>query len=214
MIDIVPTVVPDSVEGVTSVFRKYSAFAPVIHIDAADGKFAPNTTWMPAEGDKFSEGVYEAHIMVEDARGIGAAFARAGVPTVIGHCEAIKGDLSILDAWREAGATKVGVAALLQTPLETLNSYIGHVDYILLMTIVRIGVQGIPFEESGIARVAEFHARHPKVTIAVDGGVSEKNAALLVKAGARHLSVGSAIAKADNPAEAYARIMAAAEAAL
>ena len=207
MIDIVPTVVPDSLEGVMQIAKKFS-FAPVIHIDAADGKFAPHTTWMPAAGDRFTEGAYEAHLMVEDARVVGIAFANAGVTTIIGHVEAIGAEASsVFDDWRSAGAEKVGLATLLQTPLETLEPYVGLCDYVLLMTIARIGVQGIPFEEFGIARIAEFHAQHPEATIAVDGGVSEKNIALLAQAGASHFSVGSAIAKAENPAAMYERLM-------
>jgi pentose-5-phosphate-3-epimerase len=51
--------------------------------------------------------------------------------------------------------------------------YLPHVDFVLLMTIPRIGVQGIPYEPSAPARVAKFHAKYPNVPISVDGGVSE-----------------------------------------
>lgn len=211
---IVPTVVPESVEGVVKVAKAYS-FAPVIHIDAADGRFAPNTTWMPTVGDVFMEGAYEAHLMVKEPMVTGIAFARAGVKTIVGHVETTGTETeAVFDAWRGAGATEVGLAILLQTPIDALEPYVHLCDRVLFMTIGSIGVQGIPFEESGITRIADFHTLHPHVPIAVDGGVSEKNIERLAQAGATIFSVGSAISKATDPAAMYTRLLSLAEGAI
>ena len=99
---------------------------------------------------------------------------------------------------------KIGVGVLLQTPLEEVEPYLPFVDFVLFMTIARIGVQGIPFDERGVARIAEFRSIHPEVALAVDGGVSKDNIAKLARAGAARFGVGSAISKSTYPSDAYA----------
>jgi len=136
---------------------------------------------------------------------------------LIGHVEAFTGAdnaKEAYDAWRAAGIKEVQTAALFQTQVEALSPYVPISDLILLMTIASIGVQGIPFEEEGIARIEEFHVLHPEARIAVDGGVSLKNIDRLAAAGARHFCAGSAISRVEDPAAAYARLMALAESAL
>lgn len=207
MIEIVPTVVPESLDDIIRIVEKYSSFAETLHIDVADGVFAPNTTWMPKKGDTLPPGMkYEIHMMVVNPLETGLAYAAAGAHSLIGHAEAFKTALSASDAfaaWRAAGVTGVQIAALFQTSLDELAPYVSISDYILLMTIISIGVQGIPFEEDSIERVRRFKALHREANIAVDGGVSEKNIARLAKAGATRFCVGSAISKSDNPVAIY-----------
>ena len=217
-INIIPTIVPDSLTAVEEVSEKYAHFAPYFQIDVADGKFAPNTTWLPSEGDRLSgEFSYEAHLMVSDPHSVGLSFAKAGAHTIIGHIEAlgsIENAARAIETWKAAGARSAGAAVLLQTPLEDVEPYLSLVDFVQFMTIARIGVQGIPFEESSIARVAEFRKRHADTVIAVDGGVSEANIAGLAHAGATRFGVGSAIAKNQNPEVAYNSLKIAAESAI
>lgn len=214
-IEIIPTIVPDSLAGIKDTSEKYTSFASFFQIDVADGKFASNTTWMPSMGDKLPEEFsYEVHLMVSDPHTVGLAFAKAGAHTIIGHIEAFQSAENAkraFDEWKSAGAHSVAIAVLLQTPLEIIEPYLPLVDFVLFMNIARIGVQGFPFEESSIPRIAAFRSTHPDVVIAVDGGVSEKNIAELVHAGATRFGIGSAIAKSADPHAAYARLKARAE---
>lgn len=207
MIDIIPTVVPRSFEDIVHTVENYAPFAETLHIDVADGVFAPNTTWMPKAGDTLPSGMkYEIHMMVANPRETGLLYAAAGAHSLIGHAEAFKTAANASDAfaaWRAAGVTGVQTAVLFQTSLDELASYVPISDFILLMTIASIGVQGIPFEESGIERVRRFNEMHPEANIAVDGGVSEKNITRLAKSGATYFCVGSAISKSSDPAAAY-----------
>lgn len=207
MIEIVPTVVPESLEDIINTVEKYSSFAKTIHVDVADGVFAPNTTWMPKAGDTLPSGMkYEIHMMVANPLETGLAYAAAGAHSLIGHAEAFKTALSASDAfasWKAVGVQTVQTAALFQTSLDELAPYVPISDLLLLMTIASIGVQGIPFEEEGIERVRRFKALHPAANIAVDGGVSEKNIARLAESGATHFCVGSALSKSNNPVAVY-----------
>ncbi|MBI5457097.1 hypothetical protein HY969_05155 [Candidatus Kaiserbacteria bacterium] len=211
-IEIFPTVVPNSL-GDIAVARERFPFAPGLQIDAANGSLAPNTTWIPEPDEKMPDSahvMYEAHLMIENPLTAGLSFVRAGAKRVIGHVEAFSNAESAretLDMWKKAGAKEVGLGVLLQTPLESLEPYLDICDFVLFMSIATIGKQGIPFDERGIERVKLFHKKHSDVPIAVDGGVSETNIKLFVKAGATRFSVGSAISKSDDPAGMYEKLL-------
>jgi pentose-5-phosphate-3-epimerase len=82
------------------------------------------------------------------------------------------------------------------------------------MSIAQLGKQGAAFEPRIIPRIEELRAMYPSTTIAIDGGVSEKNIAELVRAGATRFGVGSAISKASDPKVAYENLKTLAENAL
>lgn len=217
-VEIVPTVVPGSLQDVIDVVEFYKGFASTLHVDVADGQFAPNTTWMPGEGEMLPPGMnYEIHMMVANPHEMGMRYAAAGAHSLIGHVEAFGGAdkaEAAYQAWKAAGIQEVQAAALFQTQVESLAPYVLISDLILLMTIASIGTQGIPFEEAGIDRIKRFHELHPDMRIAVDGGVSLKNIERLSAAGATHFCAGSSISRAENQAEAYTELMRLAEGAV
>jgi len=207
-IKILPTIVPAAPSDIEEASKRHAAFASFFQIDITDGKFAPNTTWLPRDGYTLPrEYDYEVHLMVEDPVPLATIFAKAGARRLIVHVEALESDIERVAQtfveWKRSGVQEIGLAVLLQTPFEQVEPYLSHIDFVLLMTIPRIGVQGIPYDTSAPARVSAFHTRHPEVLISVDGGVSETNIADLVRAGATRFGVGSAIAKAGDPASAF-----------
>lgn len=199
-------------------------FAPEIQLDAADGKFAPVTSWpyldgqwksleaMADKGEKLPHAdkiVYEAHLMVQDPRALGTLFARVGCTRILPHLETLKDATSVRDMfaeWKKAGATEVGVSLLLDTPLADIAPYADMLDVVQLMSIAKVGAQGQPFDESIFSRIEELRAMYPDMMVAVDGGVAEGNVEMLTRAGANRLCVGSGISKAEDPALAYAAI--------
>lgn len=223
MIEILPTCVPRDAKAVTMCVDSVRSFAPAVHIDIDDGRFASVTTWPYTEPGTFEEPTQlpafpsEIHLMVEESHAVGLAFARAGAMRIIGHVEgfADKGEVfSALHAWKDAGASEVGLGILFATPFEVIEPYVSECNVVHMMSITTIGTQGIPYEKSAPARIAEFHERFPDTLISVDGGVSEKNIAELMRAGARRFGVGSAVMKSADPAGAYVHIQKLAEAAL
>ena len=225
MIEIIPTYVPRDLSDLSRGVETIRAFASSIHIDIDDGQFAPITTWPYRKPGIFENpdlacvtGLYaEMHLMVSNPRDIGFSFARAGAYRIIGHLEGFTDAydvLAALNAWREAGATQVGLGLLFQTPFSRIENLIPHCDLVHLMSIATIGTQGIPYEPTAPARIAEFHRLYPSVVISVDGGVSKSNIADLVRAGATQFGVGSAISKAPNPKAAYEELKALAESAV
>ncbi len=222
VIEIIPTYVPRDSEDLAAGAAKIRTFASSIHLDVDDGIFAPHLTWPYTQAEIF--GTFdlsslaaleiEVHLMVEQPREIGIAFARAGAARIIGHVEAFSSGEDVhgtLDAWRRNGAREVGLGILMGTPFELLEHHLLIANAVHMMSIATIGVQGIPFDPRSAERIAEFHERHPEILISVDGGVSENNITSLVRAGARRFGVGSAISKADNPKAAYENLKAIAE---
>lgn len=218
-IEIIPTCVPRSREELIQTANAISAFAPVIHIDIVDGIFAPASTWPYTDGGIFEAPdlsqiagvVAEIHLMVEEPLDIGTRFAEAGAKRIIGHVEAFDDEdhvHSMLRTWQRAGADEVGLGILMETPLEVLAHHEHIANIFQLMTIASIGKQGIPYEESAPARVAEAHARFPKTILSVDGGVATRNIEALARSGARRFCAGSAISKAADHAAAYRELAA------
>lgn len=198
----------------------FSRFAPEIQLDIADGEFAPVVSWPYREGQweeleqlALGEGLpfhetlgYEAHLMVQEPREIGGLLAKAGCRRLVFHIEAMSASQAVQDMfteWKAAGAKEVGVSLLIDTPLESVDEIIGLCDVVQLMSIPRIGAQGQPFDERALSRVEELHAKYPDMMVAVDGGISESNIELLVRAGANRLCVGSAISNAMNSETAF-----------
>lgn len=220
MIELIPTVVPNSIGDVETLLARCREFSHTFHIDAADGTLAPNVTWIPEGSQKLPEAdsfFFEAHLMVAHPEAAGSAFAAAGAKRIIAHAEVLNSEEEakrIFAAWRANGALQIAVALAVETKLEALDPYLLLCDAVTLMSIPRIGEQGIPFDERAYGRVADLHARYPDLIIEVDGGVGEEHLAALIHAGAKRFTEGSTIAKAADPAAEYQKLRSIAESAI
>ncbi len=222
MPEIIPTnTCPKDLAELAERSRAFAAYAPQVQLDVCDGSFVPAISWpygagqwdelvrMTQVGEKLphAEAVrYEAHLMIESPRACGELLAQVGVPRIMGHFEAsgsIDNARETLRAWRESGAREVGLALLIDTPLERVEPLIAELDCVLLMSIEKLGAQGAAFQPRIYERIRQLHAAHPSLTVAIDGGVSEQNIAELARAGASRFGVGSAISKAADPKKAY-----------
>jgi ribulose-phosphate 3-epimerase len=220
MIEIIPTVVPDSLYDVNALLARCRSFSQTFHVDAANGTMTPNSTWIPSDSERLPAAdavFYEAHLMIAHPEAAGVAFAQAGAKRIVAHAEAFDSEdeaKTTFDSWKTNGAKEIGIAALITTPLEALDPYILTCDSVTLMTIGTVGTQGIPFDERGYGRVADLHARYPDLMIEVDGGVGVEQIAALVRAGAQRFSVGSALSKSPDPAKTHKELFDLAEGAL
>ena len=233
MIEILPTnTCPPDLAELLRRSEMFASFAPAIQLDVGDGKFVPEASWPYREGQesdiqKMLESslslplsdrmFYEVHLMVEEPLEIGKALARAGARRIIGHVEGFadkREAIFALRSWKDINASEVGLAVLLDTPLPVVLPLAADCDVVQLMSIASLGYQGANFEERVLPRIEELHEQYPSLVIEIDGGVSEKNIEMLVRAGARRFGVGSAIMKAEDPAAAYATLKTLAESAL
>jgi ribulose-phosphate 3-epimerase len=205
--EIIPTVVPESLEGIEAAIRTYSGFARTLHIDFADGVFAPNSTWLPAEAFSVPGMQWEAHLMVSEPGDLGHVCIESGASRVIGHVEAMRDHQKTLAAWKVSGV-EVGLALLAQTQSKAFAPHAALCDFAMLMTIKQIGVQGLPFDTEAPSRVAAFHAQYPTLPVEVDGSVNETTIGSLARAGATRFCAGSVLSKSPDSASTYRNLLA------
>jgi ribulose-phosphate 3-epimerase len=187
----------------------------VIHVDVMDGHFVPPITIGPlivgALADRVHDagGALDVHLMIERPERQVEEFARAGADSITVHYEATPHVHYALGAIRELGCL-AGVAINPGTPVETACALATEADLVLCMS-VNPGWGGQPFIPASIDRLARLRALLPSsAVLEVDGGVDSATVAACAESGASLFVAGSAVFGAEDPAAAYAAIVAAA----
>lgn len=195
-----------------------AAGARVIHVDVMDGHFVPPITFgaiiVGAIADRVHDagGIVDVHLMVERPERHVDAMARAGADNITMHVEATPHLHYTLAAIRDAGCT-AGAAINPGTPAEVLREVSGDALDLALCMSVNPGWGAQEFIPASLDKLARMRAALPdRVALEVDGGVHEATAAPVANAGANLLVTGSAVFGSDDPAAAYAAIVAAAQA--
>lgn len=185
--------------------------ADLFHLDIMDGVFVPNISY----GFPVVEAIASAankpldvHLMIVQPEKYIERFARIGVSMLSFHLNATDKPAQTLLHIRETGM-KAGLVINPDMSVETLYPYLHLCDYIILMSVYA-GFGGQKFIEETYERIrvlkAEIDRQGLPVKIEVDGGVCPANAAQLVEAGAEILVAGSAVFKAENPADVIAAL--------
>jgi len=174
------------------------------HLDVMDGMFVPNISFGPMiikQMNKASNKVMDAHLMIEQPDRYITDFKDAGCDYLTVHYEACKHLHRTISAIKESGM-KAGVSLNPHTPIELLIDIIEDVDLVLLMS-VNPGFGGQKFIENTYSKIKALRAlideSGSNALIEIDGGINDKNAKLLIEAGADVLVAGSFVFKSDNP---------------
>jgi ribulose-phosphate 3-epimerase len=198
----------------TQVEEVMDAGARVIHFDVMDGQFVPPITIGPlvlsgiADQVHAAGGAIDVHLMIAAPERQIAEFAKAGADSITFHEEATPHAHRTLGAIRELGCL-AGIALNPGTPAEAVSELRGRADIVLCMS-VNPGWGGQSFIESSPAKVERLAPIVGEARIEVDGGIDAATAGPIAAAGASLFVAGSAIFGADDPAQAYAEIAAAA----
>jgi ribulose-phosphate 3-epimerase len=138
-----------------------------------------------------------------------ADVARAGADNITIHVEATPHLHYTLQTIRESGCT-AGAALCPGTPAHALDELAADSLDLALCMSVNPGWGGQEFIPASLDKLARMRAALPDhVTLEVDGGVHDATARSVADAGANWLVTGSAVFGAEDPAAAYARIVAA-----
>ena len=97
----------------------------------------------------------------------------------------------------------VGVAIKPSTDISKLEPFVSGVDFIQVMGSDELGKHGVELEDKAVDMIKALRERYPERIIAIDIGVSEETAGMLVDAGVTKLISGGAILNAAHPEEVY-----------
>lgn len=189
---IAPSILSADFGKLNSEIEAVEPYSDLIHVDVMDGLFVPNITFGQAVLKKIkSEKPLDVHLMIAEPEKFVKEFAAAGAKIISFHVEASKDAKKTIALIREAGA-RPALAVKPKTPLETIESFLGDVDFVLIMT-VEPGFGGQGFMKEMLQKIRELRRKKPEIDIEVDGGINSETAKLAAEAGANVLVAGSAI---------------------
>jgi ribulose-phosphate 3-epimerase len=174
------------------------------HIDIMDGVFVPNISFgMPVLKAiaKHATKPLDVHLMIVNPDQYIETFAALGSAVLTVHYEACDHLHRTLQKIKSCGM-KAGVALNPHTPISVLESIIKDIDVVCIMS-VNPGFGGQSFIEETYTKVRALKAliteKGSTSLIEIDGGVTNKNAKQLVKAGADVLVAGSYVFGSEDP---------------
>ena len=186
---------------------RIEAYADILHIDVADGHFAPAMLFFPdlvAAIRKVSSKPIHVHLMVADSILLAQIqqFCDAGSDLISMHVENGAVAHAALDL---LAARKVAAGMVLKvgTPVDAVLSFLPRLRFVTLLGTA-IGVKGQGLNDTATARlgraktlIAGCGAGH-RIVLAADGGIREATVPLLRHAGAETVVLGSLAFGAAN----------------
>lgn len=188
----------------------------VLHIDVADGHFAPAMLFFPdlvAGVRKVSKRPIHIHLMVDDDILLSQVeqFADAGSDLISIHVENDSVADAALDLLDSRGIPS-GMVLRVETPVGRVRRYAARLQFITLLGTA-IGVKGQGLDKRAGARlqeaktiIAECGATH-RIVLAADGGIREHTVPLLREAGAETVVLGSLAFNAPSLEERMAWLL-------
>jgi ribulose-phosphate 3-epimerase len=180
----------------------------LIHIDVMDGNFVPNITFGPQlikDIRKTTRLPFDVHLMINNPLRYIEDFINAGSDMLTLHIEtATVLSFKRLKPKLLRKNIKLGVSLNPATSLKTIEPVLDIVDLVLVMT-VNPGFGGQRFIPQVISKIKKLRSIYNGI-ISVDGGINDKNAYVLIKAGVDILASGSYLFGAKDIKEAVNRL--------
>lgn len=170
------------------------AGADYIHFDVMDGHFVPNITIGPpiiASLRRFCSVPMDVHLMIDNPEEYVDSFADAGADIITVHIEATNHPHRLIQHIKDIGC-KAGIVLNPSTPESRIEFLVEDIDMVLVMT-VNPGFGGQKFIPDMLRKIKAIRAMIEDRDLEVDGGIDEKTAPEVIKAGANILVAGSYI---------------------
>ncbi len=200
-VSIVPAILTDSKVDYRLQVERINIFTRRVQIDVTDGVFAPAQTlditnvWWPRNWEA------DLHLMVAQPSDHVDTILKLDPALCILHAEA-KEDLMPIFATLKEHNIRTGLALLPSTFPGDVEKYIKEVDHVLIFA-GQLGVQGGKADLMQMEKIPLVRAIKPELEIGWDGGANLSNVRALAHADLDVINVGSALAKAENPAAMF-----------
>ena len=203
---IAPAVLAETTDQFKQIMEKIHQLADRVHIDIADGEFAPTFTIGPTEA-WWPEGWHaDIHAMVARPSEYVDQLIALRADLIIFHAEVQEDLLPTIQKVKAAGM-KTGIALQRQTVPSTVAALIQAVDHVMIFS-GDLGHYGGTASLMQLEKVKLIRAIKPEVEIGWDGGVTLDNAFGLTQGGVDVLNIGGTIEKSDDPASTYNALVA------
>lgn len=188
--------------------ERVANFSTRLHIDYADGVFAPNKT-IDATNIWWPGGVRaDIHVMHRRPIEILDTLIALSPQLVILHAEA-EGDFITFAKQLHYHGIEAGVALLPKTPVSIIAPAIDVIDHVMIFS-GDLGHYGGEVDMGLVSKAKEIRQMSHRVEIGWDGGVTNENIGDLIKGGIEVVVSGGYILKAQDAAKAYQRLKTAA----
>lgn len=198
---ICPTITASNPHTYREQVARVEPFATRLHIDLADGEFAPTKLVGVAQVYWPESVIADLHIMYKRPKQELETIIGLQPNLVIVHAEA-EGDLRGMLLELQSVGIKAGVALLKDSQPEEYQDLLSTADHILLFA-GNLGYQGGTADMNVLKKIADIRMINPTAELGWDGGISPENVPLLLQQGIEVLNVGGYIHRADDPAAAY-----------
>ena len=203
---IAPCITVETDDAYKQSVERLTPFAERVHIDISDGEFAP-TFLVGADQLYWPENwSVDIHAMVARPSEHVQALVAKKPHLITFHVEVQEDLLDVINFIKQQGI-KAGVALQRPTVPSSVQALIEASDHVMIFS-GELGHYGGVASMMQLEKVRLIRAIRPNVEIGWDGGVAVENAFTLSQGGVDVLNSGGAIAKSDDPAGVYQRLVA------
>ena len=207
MIRICPSILNANFDNLPNEIRRVSEVSDLLHLDVMDDVFVPNFTFdleRSLEIIQLSALPVDVHLMISHADEKATSFVTTNTASITVHLEACSDPITTLRSIR-ARNVRAGLAIKPHTPIEAVEELLTEIDMLLVMT-VEPGFGGQSFMDSMLPKVQTARRWLQQKGLSdtwlqVDGGISLTTIRRAFDAGADTFVAGSAVYKAEDPAE-------------
>lgn len=175
--------------------RLEAAAAATLHLDVMDGHFVPNLSYGPMVIERIRERtelILDAHLMISNPQQYLDEYIKVGCDWITVHIEAVPEPDEVLKRIRGAGLL-AGIAINPGTPVQRIESLVGQVDLVLIMS-VEPGFGGQSFLPASIEKVAQTRQLFgADCLISIDGGIGPATIPEVSRCGVDVFVAGSSI---------------------
>ena len=175
--------------------------ADMYHFDVMDGVFVKHKSVDFAYLEQLKERttlLFDCHLMVQEPAKVIDKYIKAGANIISVHQEVLDEDQThkLIRKIKSKGVM-ASLAIDLDTDISKIDPFLNELDMVLIMS-VKAGKGGQEFQKSALQKIKYVREKSNKILIEVDGGINDKTAAQVVRAGADIVVSGNYIYSNDT----------------